>query len=475
MRRLMAFLTLGAGAIGYAYLQQAPAAGESGGKPSNSLFDTGGSKSSRPDSSRGSVKDLVNQIHEHTKSILDDFVSQHGGHSDAPADNAYQRLKQVSTDSLSVKLAQTDRLKNSSHSAPSKLDDLQRMAFDPAVVVDLPAILTNAASEDADSSLTDTVSQKADSPIHVVASSLEPTPKTSSIDSSPRRKSAITGTKTNRSVAGSAAGITEKARFAEWKVVGKTTERRPMHSMHLGAEGTRTLVIAGLDGQDRVAVRWLEQLAEAMAKRPDLLVNNEVLFFRAGNPDGLVRKVNSNVRGVSINRNFPSRRYRPMAGLPNFAVPASEAETRVILDTLYSFRPRRVIHLVSTSGKSQVIYNRLAKDLAIELERSSELRITPLDPEQLPGSIEDFSDGTLEAAVLSMRLNVGTDWQLTWTNLQPAVLSALSGRRIDNNGKESSVQQDPDGSPLPLPPPNVDPVSRRRGRRGYEELPAPPE
>ena len=401
-------------------------------------------------------------------------MSQHGGHSDAPSDNAYQRLKQVTIDSSSMQLAQSDSSKPVSRSAPSKLDDLQRSAFDPAVVVDVPAVPEDATADQTGRS-TQTVSQKTDSPARVVASSLEPTSKTSSIDARPGRKSPLTGSRPTHPIATVAEGTKEKAHFAEWKVIGKTTERRPMHSMHLGTEGTRTLVIAGMDGQDRVAVRWLEQWAEALAKRSDLMVNNEVVFFRAGNPDGLVRKISNNARGVPLNRNFPSRRYRMSMGMPNFAVPASEAETRVIMDTLYSFRPRRVIHLVSTTGKSQVIYNRLAKDAAMEFQRSSELRAVPMDPEQIPGSIEDFSDGTLESAVLSVRLNAGTDWQTTWSSLQPALLSMVAGRRSDAGSNESSVQSDPNSSPLILPPPNVEPISRRRDRRGYEELPAPPE
>lgn len=485
MRTLMAVLTLGAGGAGYAYLQQIPDPSFRG-SVSPFLIDLGASKTTQSTASRGSVNDLVNQVHEHTKSILDDFANQHGGHSDAPSDDAFQRLKQITDVSTVTGPPQTGFASDTRQfrSPPSMLDELQRMAFDPAADLD---VTDDPVGPPIDAPLeisSQSSAIKATRPVQVVADSQEPASKTSQIDLDTSRKAGFGNSKKTRELSSDSQTTKSMTRVAsggsakpaaEWKVIGKTTERRPMHAMHLGTAGTRTLVIAGLDGQDRVAVRWLEQLADSLSKRPDLLDKNEVLFVRAGNPDGLVRKTSHNVRGVPLNRNFPGRRYRSTRGLPNFAVPASEVETRVILDTLYTFRPRRVIHLVSTSAKSQVIFNRTANDLALALERSAPLRISPLDVEQIPGSIEDFSDGTLEAAVLSLRLSVGQDWQQTWTSLQPHVLSSVVGRPVDADSADASIQQDSEGTPIPLPLPGVDPISRRRSRRGYEELAPPPE
>ena len=483
MRILIALLTLSAGGAGFAYLQRTSLDAERT-TLTKKDDESGLLAPSKADAAKGSVKELVNQIHEHTKSILDDFANQHGGHSDAPTDNAYQRLKQVTQSAdasfrKDVTNAGRGAAPRSPHrTPPPKLDELQRMAFDPAATVEVS--LDPAGESLSDLSQVGMDADKNDPASTIQAGRLEPIEKLAQPGSASSRRNAPSGTEisdkpaSKRSAARMASNAPSKAAAGEWKIIGKTTERRPMHSMHLGTGGTRTLVIAGLDGQDRVAVRWLELMAESLARRPELLNGNEVLFFRAGNPDGLVRKSKDNARGVPLNRNFPSRRYRPAVGVPAFTVPASEVETRVILDTLYSFRPRRVIHLVSTSAKSQVLYNRLAKDLAAELERSAKVRCGPLDNEQVPGSLEDFADGTLEAAVLSLRLNVGTDWQQTWTGLEPRVLSAVIGRPVDSDQGEIAVDQDPDRTQLPLPLPNAEPISRRRLRRGYEELPPPP-
>jgi hypothetical protein len=95
-----------------------------------------------------------------------------------------------------------------------------------------------------------------------------------------------------------------------------------------------------------------------------------------------------------------------------------------------------------------------------------------LDAELYPGSIEDFSEGTLEAAVLAMQLSVGSDWNQAFTNLQPPLLATLAGSSFDASANGEQIF-DPDRTPIPQT--TAEPVSRPPFRRGYEELPPPPE
>lgn len=526
MRTLMTLITLSAATAGYFYLQRTPEAGEPYDAPSAAarLQEEAQREYSRlTEISRGSVKELVNRVHQHTKSVLDDFANQHGGHSDAPTDDAFQRLKQVTQSAVDAYAADKATISDDvakskpTRLPPTRLDDLQRIAFDPSAAFDpvVEQVLSQqnqaveqsaeieqsagivaatppvqpepVAAEPVPLESTEKVALEAKEPAATVpqVAQSEPAaveaeaPSTSSAgianvsrqDSKPVVKQTTAPSPTSTVNPSTA---TEKPVVAnEWKVVGKTTEGRKMHSAHLGVSGSRTLVIAGLNGEDRVAVRWLEQLADVVASRPEFTSQMEFVFFRAGNPDGLVRKTKNNARGVPLNRNFPSRGYRQAVGVPSFAVPASEVETRVILDTLYSFRPRRVIHLTSTTGPSQTLYNRMGKSLALELERSSNFKPVQLDPEQSPGSLEDFADGTLEALVLSIKLNAGSDWQQTWNKVQPQILSAVVGRSITSGDVEPKTEKDLDGTPVPYS--NIEPISRNPRHRGYEELPAPPQ
>lgn len=500
VRTFMTVMTLGAATASYVYLQQSPAAGESI-PPVPSLFDWNGDARSKSGDSHVPAKDLAGRIHEHTRSVLDDFAIQHGGEANVPTEDAFERLRQIAQ-SISAAPANSseDMTRPGGSAAPSAIpnfDELQRTAFDPAadaapaqkdavkqvddLVVTKSDIATSSSADDvaaippADSQSAPVNPNKTVAPqeSEPIASTNRPTrvqPLEQVRGKSP--VSIVSQLGSNQGNAKSPVVRNGNNEASGWKVVGKTTEGRPMHTMHLGDSGTRTLVIAGINGTDRTAVRWLELLAAEFQRQPDLVKNNEIVLFRAGNPDGLVRGLNNNVRGVPLNRNFPSRRYRPTTDIPAFAVPAGEAETRVMLDTLYTFRPRRVIHLMASTGESQVVYNRPAKGIALEMERSTRIVPMPMDVEQLPGSMEDFADGTLEAAVVAMRLGIGNDWQQAWNKLQPSVISAVLGQTFEPGGREAVNEPDPDRSPIPAA--NIEPVSRKPRRSGYEELPAPP-
>jgi hypothetical protein len=257
-----------------------------------------------------------------------------------------------------------------------------------------------------------------------------------------------------------------------WKIRSKSINGLPMHTRRFGDQGTRTLIIAGIDGQDRIGVRWIDGLANAIPGHSELFPANEILVFRAGNPDGLIRQTPANTRGVLINRNFPSRRYQYLPDRSAGVGPASETETHAILDALYAFRPRRVIHLAATTGKTKVLYNRSARDVADELQRSHQLDVSPLDVERFPGSIEDFADGTLDAAVISMQLGIGADWQQAWPKHLPAVLTAINGGSFDRSDEDAVAS--PDGNSTRIPISIRETPEPKKIHRGYEELPPPP-
>ena len=463
MRFLLAAITLGAASVGFTYLN--PPVASSSPTERTALrplfFDRDQSdRESVAGTPASIVRDAVKRVQAQSDSILDNFVRDHGV-TDQTLGDSLTPVRDAARSSLDQAGVSSSEEIVSSPSSPQQAarDELARANPD---VSPTETTAEPKRSNTPGASVHEATIVRSDKR-QQVASDAE-------IAQVAAKEEAVAKAQTQ--------AVEKKVTsLSEWKVIGKTTEGRPLHTRRFGNNGPRTLIVAGLDGEDRIAVRWIDLLADELARRPELFQSNEVLVFRAGNPDGLMKKVSENARGVLINRNFPSRRYRPLPDLSSGAGPATEAETRALLDNLYTFHPRRVIHLTATTARTKASYNRSAREIAGELQRAYSLDIQPLDIEQYPGSLEDFADGTLEAGVLSIQLNVGNDWQQIWSKHQPTILTAVTGRVLDKQDAKSQPQDEltrsaPAATRSSIPVSNSEPL--RKKRSGYEELPAPP-
>ncbi len=493
VRFLFAAITLAAAGVGFTYLDQSAVSSlttEQTTRPP--LFDWATSvdpathhisdandATSSLNGQAAAARDALLHLQAQSRTVLNDFVRDHGI-ADLSLDDSLAQVRDLAQSSLSpadaaIPSSAGDRDELTS-AAPPVLNDGSDTRWESA---------SSQSRTPGASVQTATIVRggKPNSPASnsVASNDVASDTATSSSAASVNEIAQIAGKGKNVPVVQTKAVTTSTGSVPEWKVIGKTTEGRPLHTRRFGDSGPRTLIVAGLDGEDRFAVRWIDELADELARRPELYSSSEVLIFRAGNPDGLTHKVSENARGVLINRNFPSRRYRPLPDMSSGSGPATEAETRALLDTLYTFHPRRVIHLAATSANTKAYYNRSARETASDLQRGFELDVHPIDIEKYPGSLEDFADGTLEAGVLSMQLNAGQDWQRAWSKHLPMVLSAVTGRSLDKHDPTPQSQDElarsapaPAATRTPIPVSNSEPA-RNKKARGYEELPAPPQ
>jgi len=463
VRFLFAAITLGAAGVGFSYLNQPTASSSPSERTAlRPLFDWDhGDRESLAGKPSSTVRDAVKRVQAQSDSILDDFVRDHGI-TNQTLEGALTHVRDAARSSLDqAGVSSSEEIAGPTRS-PNEVvrDELARANPD--------VFPTEAASEP---NRSNTPGASVHEATIVRSDKRRQAASDAEIAQIAAKEEAVAKAQTQ--------AVEKKVTSpSEWKVIGKTTEGRPLHTRRFGNNGPRTLIVAGLDGEDRIAVRWIDLLADELVRRPELFQSNEVLVFRAGNPDGLMKKVSENARGVLINRNFPSRRYRPLPDMSSGTGPATEAETRALLDNLYTFHPRRVIHLTATTARTKASYNRSAREIAGELQRAYGLDIQPLDIEQYPGSLEDFADGTLEAGVLSIQLNVGNDWQQVWSKHQPTILTAVTGRVLDKQDSKQQPQDEltrsaPAATRSSIPVSNNEPL-QKKARRGYEELPAPP-
>ncbi len=285
--------------------------------------------------------------------------------------------------------------------------------------------------------------------------------------------------------------VTATRSSGAWSVIGQSAQGQSMHIRRIGVGEKCTLIIGGIDGEDRIAVNWIDSLAKRLDEEPDTFRDHQLVLLRAVNPDGLIAKQPENARGVAINRNFPTGNYRP-GGKPSAGKgPASEPETRVVMQLLYDLRPQRVVHVVSTPRRSTAECNGVATEASAALSAIRSLTVANLDAKEQPGSLEDFVTSVLGSEVVTLRLAINDDWRSAAITHFPTMIAA-SVPQVHRGGLTATTEDDAATDPTPF---RVEPqegpklefdadsasietnkmtgLLKRPKRTGFEELPPP--
>ena len=113
------------------------------------------------------------------------------------------------------------------------------------------------------------------------------------------------------------------------------------------------LIHAGIHGEEPETTYALSRALRQLAEPPE-----HCAVVLAANPDGITRGTRGNARGVDLNRNFPSKDWRPGTVTHRSTIqdtsevllstgeePLSEPETRALLALIRDLEPRAVVAL----------------------------------------------------------------------------------------------------------------------------------
>lgn len=134
-----------------------------------------------------------------------------------------------------------------------------------------------------------------------------------------------------------------------WKPIGHSQLGRDIVMARFGDGRRHVLIVGGVHG-DEYGSPVAEQFARWLTRHPSAVPRNVTLdVIACANPDGRKAKKRWNARLVDLNRNFPSADWSRIRGTYGTAghSPASEPETRVLLDRLARGRYWRVVSLHS--------------------------------------------------------------------------------------------------------------------------------
>lgn len=209
----------------------------------------------------------------------------------------------------------------------------------------------------------------------------------------PAQKSAEPGTLPPGRVASSSVSHQE----IRWRQDYESAQRRAIETVRLGSGDRRVFVTSSLHGNEADTVRVLEATLRALPSSSADLTGRALLAVRTPNPDGAFDRTLTNSRGVDLNRNWPSPRFPAGTEKITGSAPASEPETRALIQILADFRPTRVIHIVSGGSTRGAVLTTcdVTGVPAFDIVRTDELKAA---------TIEDFAATRLRAEVVTLVL-----------------------------------------------------------------------
>ncbi|MGQ9455242.1 MAG: M14 family zinc carboxypeptidase [Armatimonadota bacterium] len=206
-------------------------------------------------------------------------------------------------------------------------------------------------------------------------------------------------------------------------VLGQTIE------LYVFGDGPETIMfLAGVHGDEKNGVSVACELVERLAGMGDASLEGvRFLVMPLANPDGYELGTRKNARGIDINRNFPTRDFGTGERDPEHKfyggmTPASEPETRAIMEVVESYRPQLIISL--HEPMSCVNYNGPSARLARRISKLTGLPVVSDIGYPCPGSMGTYYGKERRVPMITLELPDGRLNALDWADLLLDVVGA---------------------------------------------------
>lgn len=206
--------------------------------------------------------------------------------------------------------------------------------------------------------------------------------------------------------------------------VGKSVRGRSIIASFFGNGTKRVLVLGGIHGNEQSSAVVAKALAATLLREP-VVSGPTVIIVAEVNPDGLVDATRVNANGVDINRNFPSTSWRSdYPDLNHYPgnEPASEPETRAIIDLIKRYPPDLIITLHAALGCMN--WDGPAADTAAIMAGVNGYPLCQSLGYETPGSLGTLVGGDSKIPTVTIELRASPAGDLVRENL-PALRAAL--------------------------------------------------
>ncbi|MFQ5592010.1 MAG: M14 family zinc carboxypeptidase [Phycisphaerae bacterium] len=190
-----------------------------------------------------------------------------------------------------------------------------------------------------------------------------------------------------------------------------SAEGRPIEAyVHTAPARPTIMVCAGIHGDEPKSVHVARKLIELLDAGAEIVHESGSgwIVLPIVNPDGYVRRRRRNANAVDINRNFPTRnwtlaprRSRMFGG----TTPASEPETRAILDSIACYRPSTIVSIHSIDGNRECNnYDGPARAIAAAMHGHNGYPVAGSIGYPTPGSLGTWAGRERRIPVITLEL-----------------------------------------------------------------------
>lgn len=197
-------------------------------------------------------------------------------------------------------------------------------------------------------------------------------------------------------------------------------------------DGETLLLFGVIHGDEPLGMPLLERLGDLLHEHPELVKGKRIVLVPLLNPDGYRLGLRVNTRGVDLNRNFPSTSWKRL-GHRHGTAPASEPETRALMDLVNTYRPDRILSV--HAPLHCVNYDGPAAGLARKLSDVSEYPVKPHIGYPTPGSFGSWAGIDREIPVITLELREDLKRSEVWDELGQAMVEFVKYEGADQAAK----------------------------------------
>lgn len=191
-------------------------------------------------------------------------------------------------------------------------------------------------------------------------------------------------------------------------------------------ESKTILFIGVFHGDEPEGEEIIHNLISEINNNHNLMGNNRILFVPCLNPDGKEVQTRTNSNGVDLNRNFPTHNWKLSKEKDSYysgISPASEIETKFIIEIIEEYKPNAIITL--HSPYRVVNYDGPAKELAKIISKFNKYPVEESIGYPTPGSFGTFCGIERNIPTITLEFPDNTCIETLWADNKDAFFEII--------------------------------------------------